>query len=132
MKNFNDLLQIARQNIEHNPSIVDADLRVVLARYTDALRGEIDEVLNEVREENEVYLADELSDIAWVYANILALLENRGLLTDAASVTDHGWQKYTERTPAFLEASSELWGQIKAKQKAALAEKHKNKYQLPE
>lgn len=128
-KTFTDLLNIAKQNVEHNPSIVIEDTQTVLTRYTEAFRGEIDEVMKEVRQRNEVYLVDELSDLAWVYANILALLENRGLITDATHVIDHGWQKYTERTPAFLKASSELWEEIKSTQKEELARQHKKKYE---
>ena len=82
----------------------------------------------EVREHNEVHLTDELSDIAWDYAVVLALAEYRGLVPSVESILAHGYEKYAERAPAFLEASEDRWDEVKAKQKADLKQKHQEKY----
>ena len=99
-----------------------------VGKYVDGLLDEVEEVKKELKENNEVHLVDELSDIAWDYAVMLALLEQRGLITRAEDVLEHAHEKYTERAPAFLEGSQDLWEQIKQKQKIELAQKHKEKY----
>lgn len=127
-KGFLDILEIARENVRKNPSIVDVPTAEICERYLNGLMDEVEEVKVEIREENEVHLTDELSDIAWDYAVLLALTEYRGLIPDAEQVLAHGFEKYSERAPAFLEASEDRWDEVKAKQKADLKQKHQEKY----
>ena len=128
MKNFRDLLEIAKKNVKDNPSIFDSETGQVSKRYLDALGDEVVEVTEELRENNAVKLEDELSDIAWVYGVLLALCEDRGLIDSVDDVINHAYKKYTERTPAFLEASAEMWEEIKKKQNSDLANRHQERY----
>lgn len=127
-KKFEDILLIAKQNVEHNPSIVEADTNSAVRRYIAGLIDEVREVEKEIKVDNEVYLNDELSDIAWDYATLLSVLENRGLISSAQDIFEYAHKKYLERTPAFLEGSQDLWIEIKEQQKKELKKKHEEKY----
>jgi NTP pyrophosphatase (non-canonical NTP hydrolase) len=128
MKGFLDILAIARENVRKNPTIVDGSTEAMCHRYINGLRDEVTEVADEIKENNAVYLEDELSDIAWDYATLIALAEYRGLIPSAEAVLEHGFLKYSERTPAFLEGSQDLWNEIKTKQKERLKHKHEALY----
>jgi NTP pyrophosphatase (non-canonical NTP hydrolase) len=125
---FKDILNIARENVRSNQGILALNMHDAAERSIKGLFDEVQEVRAEIKEGNEVYLVDELSDIAWDYANLLAVLEVRGLIPSIEAVLAHGAQKYTERAPAFRIASSELWDEIKQKQKAELKRRHEEKY----
>ena len=125
---FLKILEIARENVRKNPSVVDVPTGEILERYLSGLMDEVAEVRAEIREHNEVHLTDELSDIAWDYAVVLALAEHRRLIGSAESVLAHGYAKYAERAPAFLESSEDKWDEVKAKQKAELKARHQDKY----
>lgn len=125
---FKDILTLARENVRINPSIVDSDTQAVTARYLEGLQDEISEVSDEVKENNSVYLADELSDIAWDYAVLLALLEERGYITTIEEVLEHGFKKYTERSAAFGHADDIIWNTVKAHQKEILQKEHELLY----
>jgi NTP pyrophosphatase (non-canonical NTP hydrolase) len=128
MRTFIDILNIARENVRKNPSIAEADTMEAALRYVAGLKDEVEEVAVEIKENNSVYLTDELSDIAWDYATLMAVLEHRGLISSVEDVLEHGYKKYAERTPAFLVASSEMWDEIKQKQKKELKKQHAEKY----
>ena len=127
-KGFIDILAIARENVRNNPSIVNEDTYKASKRYLQGLMDEVEEVEPEIKENNEVHLVDELGDIAWDYAVLVALLEYRGLITNAEEVLDHAHAKYTERAPAFLKETDELWDEVKSSQKEQLKQRHLEKY----
>jgi NTP pyrophosphatase (non-canonical NTP hydrolase) len=128
MEKFSDILNIARDNVRKNPSIVDLTTEAATRRYLNGLIDETEEVFAEVKEKNAVFLADELSDIAWDYAVVLALLEYRGLIPSVEEVLSHAHNKYIERAPAFLEADDALWEEVKQSQKQSLTAKHQELY----
>lgn len=125
-KNFLDIVQIARQRVRQFPNLSSEDVLQATKRYTKGLIDEVKEVEEEVRENNEVYLIDELSDIAWDYAMLLSLLEMRGLITNIEDVLEHGYTKYTQRVASL---SQEQWEEIKQLQKQQLDAQHRNKYE---
>lgn len=127
-KNFIDILNIARWNVRENKVIKSEDAETAAKIFLHGLMDEVAEVEVEIKENNSIRLADELSDIAWDFAVLMALMEDRGLIDDAEDVIDHGFQKYTERSPAMKEASIEMWNEIKAGQKEELAKRHQEKY----
>lgn len=128
MKNFAEILNIARENIRKNPSLHNRPPSEVALQYLGGLKDEVEEVCDEIKENNHVHLEDELSDIAWDYACVLAQLEHVGFIENAENVIAHGLSKYSERAPAFLEPSEDMWDRIKAKQKADLQQRHEEKY----
>lgn len=128
MEKFRDILAIARENIRQNPSLQGRPVDEVALQYLSGLKDEVEEVRVEIKEHNRVHLEDELSDIAWDYACVLAQLEHAGYIDSAEAVIVHGLDKYKERAPAFLEASEEMWDAIKTKQKAELKQRHEELY----
>jgi len=128
MKGFSDILAIARENVTKNPKLRARTTEIALKKYLEGLVDEVREVKEEIREDNEIHLVDELSDIAWNYAVLLELLAERGLIPEVDVVMEHAHEKYTQRMPAFLEGSSDLWSEIKSTQKQELKKKHEEKY----
>ena len=127
-KGFLEILEIARDNIQRNPSLAGRSTEDLSRRYLKGLTDEVEEVVAEVKENNAVHLEDELSDIAWDYACILAALENGGYIESAEAVIAHGVTKYSQRAPAFLEASEEPWDAVKKSQKEQLKKRHEDMY----
>ena len=127
-KVFLEILDIARENIRRNPSLVGRSGDELGLQYLGGLKDEVEEVAVEIKENNAVYLQDELSDIAWDYACVLAALEQKGLIESAEAVLAHGLEKYSERAPAFLEASEEQWDAVKKTQKEILKARHQALY----
>jgi NTP pyrophosphatase (non-canonical NTP hydrolase) len=130
MNKVAEILEIARQNVAKNPSIYPEATAAVLSRYMEALIDELEEVKVEIKENNEIYLKDELGDILWNFSVLIALLENRGFLEKADSVFEQAYTKYSERSPAFLKLDNNLWEQIKKTQKERLEKQHQEKYEL--
>ncbi len=128
MDKFLKILEIARENIRKNPSLQNRPVSDVAIQYLRGLQDEVAEVTAEIIPQNSVYLEDELADIAWDYACVLAQLEQAGYIDSAESVIDHALSKYTERAPAFLEASEDMWEEVKANQKENLKKRHEEKY----
>ncbi len=128
MKDFSDILAIARYNVTNNPSITSKETEAVSERYLNGLLDEVSEVKAEVKRDNEIYLKDELSDIVWDFSVLIALLESRGYLEEAESVFEQAYLKYSERSPALLEVDDVLWEEIKIRQKERLAKQHQEKY----
>ena len=128
MEKFRDIVNIARENIRQNPSLQGRAADEVALQYLSGLKDEVEEVRVEIKEQNRVHLEDELSDIAWDYACVLAQLEHAGYIDSAEAVIAHGLSKYSERAPAFLESSEDMWDAIKTKQKADLKKRHESLY----
>ena len=128
MQAFSEIVSLARENISRNPTLLNKEPVAVCRQYLDGLQDEVVEVRDEVKLNNQVYLTDELSDIAWDYACVLAQAERAGLIESAASVFQHGLEKYVERAPAFIKGDEKLWELVKVKQKSQLVMKHKEKY----
>lgn len=127
-KGFLAILAIARDNIRLNPSLMGRSGEDLGQQYLRGLMDEVEEVKVEVKEHNTVYLEDELSDIAWDYACVLASLEAKGLIKSAEGVLEHGLKKYSERAPAFLEVSEDMWDAVKKTQKEQLKQRHEETY----
>lgn len=128
MKNFIDILTISRKNVRENPDFIALSAKDAIKDTLKGIIEEVEEVEDEVRENNEVYLTDELSDIVWDYARLLAVLEREKLITNAEGVFEHGFKKYTERLPAMLVGGDGLWNETKQKQKLELKKRHQEKY----
>ena len=126
--NFSEILNIARENIRRNPSLTGRSGVELGQQYLGGLKDEVEEVAVEIKENNAVYLEDELSDIAWDYACVLASLESKGLIESAEAVLAHGLEKYSQRAPAFLETTEDHWESVKKIQKEALKRRHEALY----
>ena len=130
MKDFSDMLALARHNVANNPSISSEVTETVVERYLKGLVDEVNEVKAEIKVNNEIYLKDELSDIVWDFSVLVAILESRGYLKKAEDIFAQAHTKYLERSPAFQYTDEVLWEEIKQTQKQNLAKQHKEKYGL--
>lgn len=128
MEKFCRIIDIARENIRKNPSLEKRTIEDIALQYLSSLKDEVEEVKEEVRANNTIYLEDELSDIAWDYACVLARLEEGGYIESAESVLEHGYEKYAQRAPAFLEPTEAHWDAVKKTQKEVLKQRHEALY----
>lgn len=93
--------------------------------YLDGLQDEIDEVRTEHKDNNSVYLEDELWDILWNYLNLLYCFEQDSFI-DTDKVYERCIKKYSQR----LEWAKKwvAWNDIKSQQKKELLDEHNKKY----
>jgi NTP pyrophosphatase (non-canonical NTP hydrolase) len=85
--------------------------------YLSSLKGEIDEVMEELDNERIPHLEVELGDVLWVYLNaVLALEKETGVRLE--SILERANKKFDERLSAV--ESGQSWKDIKAKQKDVL------------
>jgi len=124
-----EIIALAEENISSNPTITEVTSYEVAERYTKAIAAEAAEVLVEVKENNAVYLADELGDIFWTFMQLVVLSKERGLISSVDEVFEAAVEKYKERMPAFLERDNTKWDKIKSVQKERMAMRHKEKYE---
>lgn len=94
--------------------------------YIQWLLDEVQEVHHEIKEDNTVYLEDELGDILWDYLNVLYYLEQEGKITSRKKVFERSQQKFGERVSDQLQGIFRK--DTKARQKEALAKEHTKKY----
>lgn len=125
---FYKILEIVRNNVQSNPWISDAETEEVAPRYLQGIIDETGEVRPELKENNQVYLTDELSDIAWDYLTLLSVLEARGWIESVDAVFAHGYSKYAARAPLGERMPDGHWSEVKKQQKVELQKLHQEKY----
>jgi len=85
--------------------------------YLSEIKGEVDEVIEELPKNRVCFLEDELGDVLWDYCNILVALEKESGV-DTTSVLNRACKKYEERISGI--ENGERWSDIKLRQKAVL------------
>jgi hypothetical protein len=94
--------------------------------------GEIEEVIEQFKENNTVYLEDELWDLLWIYMNLLVKLENEGLIEGREQVIKRAIKKFSWRIENLdqktIEERQNYWETVKTKQKQELKQEHNKKY----
>lgn len=114
MKDIEKLLSIAkRKNIfdQHNSWSNGSQT------YLQAIKDEVDEVIEEIPKARRCYLEDELGDILWGYLNLLLSLEKEEGIA-ISSVLRRACTKYDERILGIEAGKS--WSDIKERQKSVL------------
>lgn len=91
----------------------------------DWIAWELEEVKQEIKQNNSVYLEDELADVFWCYMRLLTSLEREKYIS-IEKVFERGEQKYRERTKAIENNIS--WDEIKIKQKKERKQEHNEFY----
>jgi NTP pyrophosphatase (non-canonical NTP hydrolase) len=90
--------------------------------YIDGIWDEIYEVHKEIRENNHVFLEDELGDVFWNFSCLLASLEKEGKI-DASRVFARAYKKYSERV--WVDGKrTDSWDIIKKQQLEELQKEH--------
>jgi len=87
--------------------------------YLKWLKDEIIEVENELKDNNSIYLEDELWDILWDYLNLLAWLEKEWKITSIEKVFSRSEKKYSERISELKISNNDNkhigWNNVKKK-----------------
>ena len=127
MKNIEKLLEVAEKRIQY---FIDQKI----SRYTghkvflDWLIEEIDEAKQEIRENNSVYLEDELGDVFWDMMCLLTSLEKEWLIKKE-KVFERAYNKFSERID-HVQSNDEntSWEEIKKIQKIKRQKEHDDLY----
>lgn len=95
--------------------------------YFNWIIDEMDEVKEQIKLGNAVYLEDELWDVFWGYICMLKIFEKKWYIVDTKKVFERCHKKLSERIKATKEAdwgSYWAWNETKKKQKKELKDEH--------
>ena len=90
--------------------------------YIEWIKNELDEMQNEIKENNKVYLEDELWDVFWDYICLLHSLEQEKKII-AEKVFERCYKKFSERIWNNWDGWAN-WQEVKLKQKEELEKEH--------
>lgn len=125
------LLELVEKKYDYHKK-EDHGYRYTLTPYLEWIVDEIQEVEDEIKIDNSVYLEDELGDILWNYLNILFVLQKEGKIASIESVFQRAKNKYEERTDVIdisnIEEAKFIRDNIKKKQKEELNREHQERY----
>lgn len=93
--------------------------------YLDWLINEIEEVKQEIKKDNSIFLEDELWDVLWVYLNLIYFLDKEWYI-DHKNVFKRSLNKFAWRFDWIY--SWITWWETKKKQKEELKKEHNLKY----
>jgi len=97
--------------------------------YKKWLIWEIEEAFDEIKEDNSVYLEDELWDIFWTYMTLLQWLKKRWYITSIENVFKRSYKKFSERIDYVRKNDyPSSWKEIKDIQKIEREKEYKEKY----
>lgn len=100
--------------------------------YLNWIKDEVEEVKAEIKENNSVYLEDEIWDIFWNLLSFIKRLKSEGKIDSLENILTRAEKKYFERIEAISkwnpEEKSQNWQKIKKIQKEELEKEHKEKY----
>lgn len=125
-----NLLKIVERKVkfdEDNPWFKNSE------QYLDCLVDEVSEVREELKENNKIYLEDELWDIIYCYLNLLLGLQKEGKIESIETVLKAADRKYSERISAIEKWKEEWkiewkWSEVKAFQKERMKKEHEDLY----
>ena len=113
------LYELQKKNLIYSPWTKQASL---LTRVNN-IKEEVNEAVEEVKNEEWNKLKDELGDVLWDCLGAVAKAELDGHFT-IKEILDHIHEKYTQRKPFLLEErhvteeeETKIWLEVKAKQK---------------
>ena len=123
-------ITLTKQKQERQKNIIWLDFWNPQHRL-EGLINEVQEVSDELKPNNKVYLQDELWDIFWNYMNFLTLLESQWYISDINTVFQKSFEKFKERTLAVIDktdkkSSDEARDKVKKNQKERLTQQHNN------
>jgi NTP pyrophosphatase (non-canonical NTP hydrolase) len=95
--------------------------------YLERLRKEVEETKEQYKDNNSVYLEDELGDIFWDFFCLSYSLQNEWKITSIEKVLERCYKKFSGRTWNDWNTIWD-WEIIKAKQKEELKKEHEERY----
>ncbi|MCT4617018.1 MAG: hypothetical protein N4A38_02290 [Candidatus Gracilibacteria bacterium] len=126
-KLFEKLIKLAKENNDKNV------FRGMDARdYFECFDSELKEAKQELKDNNVIYLEDELGDLLWIFMNLLIKFEKDGLIVSGESLLNRVYEKFLQRINEVDNKNEEekyaAWDKIKSKQKQELLAEHNKKY----
>lgn len=122
---FATIIEIAKKKCVYHQEQWHTD-RTTYEHYLIWMKEEIEEAENEIKLNNQIYLADELADVLRDYINVLVTLEEHGYIDSVEQVVDACHTKYEERiTDKFNGIDRAI---TKQRQKQQLQQKHDDTY----
>jgi NTP pyrophosphatase (non-canonical NTP hydrolase) len=95
--------------------------------YVKWIRDELEEAEIEIKDNNSVYLEDELWDVFWDYICLLHSLKKEWKIQSIDNVFERCYKKYVQRVGKEWNWGKQWW-KIKNKQKDELKLEHKKLY----
>lgn len=95
--------------------------------YIGWIKDELEEAIEEMKDNNSVHLEDELWDVFWTYICLLQSLEQEWKITSVENVFNRCYKKFWERI-WFDWKWWKSWQEVKDKQKQELKIEHNNLY----
>jgi len=99
--------------------------------YVNWIDDEWQEVKDEIKPNNSIYLEDELWDVFWDYMCLLNSLEQEWLISSQEKVFERCYTKFSERIWAVRKSipwQDDIWKKIKDKQNLEKKKEHKEKH----
>jgi len=131
MKNIKKLIKLADERVDVH---IELDKKTWIANhsidvYKKWLIWEIEEAFEEIKENNSVYLEDELWDIFWTYITLLQGLQKRWYIKSVEKVFERSFDKFNGRLDYVIKNNYEnSWKEIKDIQKIKRKKEHEEKY----
>ena len=128
MESFNKLIELV--DFKHQ-----IDIKRGKAKYMDLnwimeeIIDEVREVKEEIKENNHIYIDDELADILWGWLMLVKKTNNKNLSSDIETVTQKALIKYSQRVNSLRGdiKDNRRWKDVKELQKRRLEEEHRSK-----
>jgi len=98
--------------------------------YKKWLIWEVEEAFDEIKENNSVYLEDELWDIFWTYIVLLQGLQKKWYITSVEKVFERSFNKFSERLDYVVKNDYDgAWKEIKDIQKNKIKKEHEKNFE---
>lgn len=123
-----DILEIAKNRVNNLHNIDSQWYYKWRETFINAIKEEIEEMEQEIKKNNSVYLEDELWDIFWVFICLVETLQQEWLIDSSKSVFDRCYTKYSQRLWTDWMWGNWKWKEIKKSQKEKLKKEHTEKF----
>lgn len=121
------IVELADSRIEYLHNKDNCNWYDGYSTYIEWLEEELEEVKDEIKENNSVYLEDELWDVFWDFVCLINSLEQDWYI-DKKKVIERCFKKFDGRLVDGPRFEAKRWKEIKEKQKLELKREHEEKY----
>lgn len=124
MKKIEKIINLSDKRINHLHNIDNKWFYKWYKTYIKWINDELKEAIKEIKENNSVYLEDELWDVFWGYICLVHSLEQEWLI-NKENVFERCYKKFKERL-SWSWDSPWNWEKVKNKQKLELKKEQRN------
>ncbi|MDD5769799.1 MAG: MazG nucleotide pyrophosphohydrolase domain-containing protein [Candidatus Gracilibacteria bacterium] len=124
---FKRIKELSCQRINYLHNVNNRNFYNGPITYFDGIISELNEAKDEFKQDNSVYLEDELGDVFWDYMCLLHSLEQKNMI-NPQKVFERCYKKFSERIGTDGTGNGNDWQEIKQKQKQELLQEHNLRY----